>query len=172
MRERLERIVAEHPGLLLAAAVGTCREARAALAGTHGIDIALVDLGLPDGDGIALMRDIRRRANPPEVMVVSVFGDEGRVVAALEAGATGYLLKDAKPVVGTPRHLYDRPMSDAASSRDRHTDNSSAKSSAPAARFCRHQSSIRRASSRAASVRTTLRFTTSCATQRGLLRRE
>jgi len=98
MRERLEGIVAEHPGFELVAAVGTCREARAALAGARGVDVVLVDLGLPDGDGVALIRDIRLRARPPEVMAISVFGDEDHVVAALEAGATGYLLKDAAPV--------------------------------------------------------------------------
>ena len=102
MRQHLGRIVTDHDALELVAAVGTCREARTALAGAHGIDVALVDLGLPDGDGVTLIREIRAGANPPEVMVVSMFGDEEHVVAALEAGATGYLLKDANPVdVGT-----------------------------------------------------------------------
>jgi DNA-binding NarL/FixJ family response regulator len=96
MRERLERIVAAHPALELAAAVGTCAEARAALA-EQRIDVALVDLGLPDGDGVGLIRDIRRVPAAPEVLVISVFGDEEHVVTALEAGATGYLLKDASP---------------------------------------------------------------------------
>lgn len=102
MRARLARIVTDHPALALVAAVGTCREARAALAADAHLDVVLVDLGLPDGDGVQLIRAIRARPSPPEVMVVSVFGDEAHVVAALEAGATGYLLKDASPVdVGT-----------------------------------------------------------------------
>lgn len=98
MRERLKRIVSDDPGLELVGAVGTCREARAALAGDGAIEVVLVDLGLPDGDGVTLIREIRRRPRPPEVMVISVFGDEEHVVAALEAGATGYLLKDASPI--------------------------------------------------------------------------
>jgi DNA-binding NarL/FixJ family response regulator len=60
-------------------------------------DVVLVDLGLPDGSGLALIREITRRwPGQCNVMVVSVFGDESNVFSALEAGAVGYLLKDSK----------------------------------------------------------------------------
>jgi DNA-binding NarL/FixJ family response regulator len=58
-------------------------------------DVLLVDLGLPDGDGTALIREAARTLPNCDVMVVTVFGDEAHVLAAVEAGATGYLLKDA-----------------------------------------------------------------------------
>lgn len=60
-------------------------------------DVLLVDLGLPDGDGTALIAEAARSLPDCEAMVVTVFGDEAHVLAAIEAGATGYLLKDASP---------------------------------------------------------------------------
>ncbi|MDY0746688.1 response regulator transcription factor [Paucibacter sp. R3-3] len=60
-------------------------------------DVMLVDLGLPDGDGSELIKEAQRALPDCEAMVVTVFGDEAHVLAAIEAGATGYLLKDATP---------------------------------------------------------------------------
>jgi DNA-binding NarL/FixJ family response regulator len=58
-------------------------------------DVLLVDLGLPGGSGVELIRQANAQLPGTDVMVVSVFGDEPHVMASLEAGATGYLLKDA-----------------------------------------------------------------------------
>lgn len=58
-------------------------------------DVALVDLGLPDMDGFELIRRIRARCPTTDVLVVSVFGSEYHLLHAIEAGATGYLLKDS-----------------------------------------------------------------------------
>lgn len=60
-------------------------------------DVLLVDLGLPSGSGIELIRHARARRPDTDVMVVTVFGDEAHIMASLEAGATGYLLKDSEP---------------------------------------------------------------------------
>jgi DNA-binding NarL/FixJ family response regulator len=101
-RARLAQIVADHPALELAVAVASLAEGRAALAAGRGVDVALIDLDLPDGNGIDLIREVRARPGAPEVVVISGFGDEEHVVAAIEAGATGYLLKDRPPYdVGT-----------------------------------------------------------------------
>lgn len=59
------------------------------------IDVILVDLGLPDGSGIDLIREIHQRDKHIRFLVISVFGDERHVVNAIEAGASGYLLKDS-----------------------------------------------------------------------------
>lgn len=59
-------------------------------------DVLLVDLGLPSGSGVELIRYANERLPDTDVMVVSVFGDEPHVMASIEAGATGYLLKDAR----------------------------------------------------------------------------
>jgi DNA-binding NarL/FixJ family response regulator len=92
-RSRLAQVVEGHPQLQLLAAVGSCAEARQAL-DKEKPDVLLTDLGLPDGDGVELIREIRKRGFRTQPMVVTVFGDETHVVAALEAGALGYLLKD------------------------------------------------------------------------------
>jgi DNA-binding NarL/FixJ family response regulator len=57
-------------------------------------DVLLVDLGLPSGSGVELIRHANEHLPDTDVMVVTVFGDEPHVMASLEAGATGYLLKD------------------------------------------------------------------------------
>jgi DNA-binding NarL/FixJ family response regulator len=57
-------------------------------------DVLLVDLQLPDGNGIDLIREAARRLPLSDSMVVTVFGDERHVLESIEAGATGYLLKD------------------------------------------------------------------------------
>lgn len=57
-------------------------------------DIALIDLGLPDGSGIELIEVLRRAERPPLCVVATVFDDDGHLFPALRAGAEGYLLKD------------------------------------------------------------------------------
>lgn len=57
-------------------------------------DVLLVDLQLPDGNGIDLIREAALRIPDCDVMVVTIFGDERHVLDSIEAGATGYLLKD------------------------------------------------------------------------------
>ncbi|MEW6272542.1 MAG: response regulator transcription factor [Thermodesulfobacteriota bacterium] len=92
-RERFADAIAAHESLALQAAAATCAEARRALDAATP-DVLLTDLGLPDGDGVELIREVRRRGLPTQCMVITVFGDEKHVVAAIEAGALGYLLKD------------------------------------------------------------------------------
>jgi DNA-binding NarL/FixJ family response regulator len=59
-------------------------------------DILLVDIGLPSGSGIELIRHAHEHLPASDVMVVTVFGDERHVLECIEAGATGYLLKDTQ----------------------------------------------------------------------------
>ena len=93
-RERLVRALAAHADEIeLAAAVGTCREALLALR-SDPPEVLLVDLDLPDGHGIELIRAARNLSADTLSMVVTVFGDEKSVLGAIEAGARGYLLKD------------------------------------------------------------------------------
>ena len=60
-------------------------------------DVALVDLGLPDIDGIDLIAAIKARRPTCEVMAYTVSESRDRVFAALAAGATGYVLKGCRP---------------------------------------------------------------------------
>lgn len=66
-----------------------------ALLGGEAPDLLVVDLGLPDGNGIDLIRAARRLSADTQSLVVTVFGDEKSVIDAIEAGARGYLLKDS-----------------------------------------------------------------------------
>lgn len=59
----------------------------------HRPDILLLDLVLPDGDGVALTAALRSAGETLPVIVLSAIGDEGRKVDALEAGADDYLTK-------------------------------------------------------------------------------
>jgi len=92
-RAYLARAITAHPQLDLLAARGTVREACDALS-ESAPDVLLTDLGLPDGSGIDLIRHARRATPKSQIMVVTVFGDEKNVISSIEAGASGYLLKD------------------------------------------------------------------------------
>ncbi len=61
-------------------------------AGTRKPDLLVVDLGLPDGDGVDLIRDVRGWSSVP-IIVLSARGDEQDKIAALDAGADDYLTK-------------------------------------------------------------------------------
>lgn len=65
-----------------------------------GHDLALVDLALPDGSGLDVVRALRRRDPQALVVVATVMGDDSSIIAAISAGAHGYLLKD------TPADLF------------------------------------------------------------------
>ncbi len=79
--------------ITLAYGARTGREAIERLAAAKP-DVLLVDLGLPDIHGIEVIRVAARLLPECDVMVVTVFGDERNVLASIEAGATGYVLKD------------------------------------------------------------------------------
>ena len=92
-RHNLEERLVAVEGIKVPVSVGTCTEMLTAVRGGRP-DVLLCDLQLPDGNGVDVIRVARDLHPDIEVMVISVFGDEQRVVTALKAGATGYLLKD------------------------------------------------------------------------------
>jgi len=61
--------------------------------------VLIVDLGLPDGSGLDLIEEARSAAPDTAIMVLTVFGDEHKLIRAIERGARGYLLKD-EPAIG------------------------------------------------------------------------
>jgi len=62
------------------------------MAGSY--DLALIDLGLPDGSGLEVLRELHRHHPATVCIVATVMGDDAHIVAALAAGAQGYLLKE------------------------------------------------------------------------------
>lgn len=76
----------------IVAEAGSGAEALRAVA-EHGPDIVMLDMKLPDLDGLAVLRDIRRAAPHAHVIVISMLDDATLVRRALDAGVRGWLLK-------------------------------------------------------------------------------
>jgi len=93
---RFCRIVTSELEFELFAAVRDGASARESLA-QGAPDVLLVDLGLPDVSGIDIIRETSRRYPQTDIMVVTMFADETHVLESIQAGATGYLLKDSLP---------------------------------------------------------------------------
>jgi DNA-binding NarL/FixJ family response regulator len=93
VRQRLAQIIERWTGGTLVATCATLAETIAAI-GAHPVDLLITDLKLPDGNGIEAIRFLSRRRPDAQAMVISVLADEKTVLDAIEAGATGYLLKD------------------------------------------------------------------------------
>ena len=81
--------------------VGVARDGSEAVAlvREHRPDVAVMDLQMPVLDGVEATRAIVGEATGTEVLVLTSFSDFARIDAAIEAGAVGYLLKDAEPEV-------------------------------------------------------------------------
>jgi DNA-binding NarL/FixJ family response regulator len=62
--------------------------------GRNPIDLALIDLGLPDGSGVRIIEALQERGGHCPCVVSTVFDDDAHVFPALRAGALGYVLKD------------------------------------------------------------------------------
>jgi len=97
VRERLARIIGRWSGGQLIAACGLLAEATAIIK-EKPIDLLITDLNLPDGHGVQAIRMLRQTHPNAEAMVISVLADDRNVIEAIEAGATGYLLKDSDPI--------------------------------------------------------------------------
>jgi DNA-binding NarL/FixJ family response regulator len=59
----------------------------------HEFVLALLDIRLPDGSGVDLLRTLKARAEPPRCIMATAYDDDENLLAALRAGADGYLLK-------------------------------------------------------------------------------
>ncbi|MBC7392415.1 MAG: response regulator transcription factor [Variovorax sp.] len=97
-RSFFEVSVRRSPRLRWLGSSGTVAEAVAWMQRTaEPPDVLLVDLGLPDGSGLDVIRSAVSRFAECDPLVVSVFGDEDNVLSSIEAGAVGYIHKDAAP---------------------------------------------------------------------------
>ena len=81
------------------AVVGEAEDGRGVLPAVdrHHPDVVLMDIRMPRLDGIAATRLLRAQPRPPAVIVLTTFDADELVVRALQAGASGFLLKDAAP---------------------------------------------------------------------------
>lgn len=97
VRERLATIISRWPAGKLIATCGTLADGMAVIR-DNSIDLLITDLNLPDGHGVQAIRMLRNTHPAAEAMVISVLADDRNVIEAIEAGATGYLLKDSDPI--------------------------------------------------------------------------
>ena len=93
VRQGLRAIIRVSPGLELAGEAGGGREA-IELAATQHPDVILMDLVMPETDGVAAIAAIKRAQPGVRVIALTTFADADLVLGAVQAGADGYLLKD------------------------------------------------------------------------------
>ena len=95
VRRGLRDLLEDEPDIEVVAEAGSADEA-VAVAMHLEPDVAVVDVRLGDGDGVALCRELRSKPNPPQCLVLTAFDDEEAMVGAIMAGAAGYLLKQVR----------------------------------------------------------------------------
>jgi DNA-binding NarL/FixJ family response regulator len=95
VRQGLSALLASLPGVSVVAVAATGRQAiREAV--TLRPDVLVMDLQMPDIDGLAATREISRAAPEVAVLVLTMFADDDSIFTAMRAGARGYLLKGAE----------------------------------------------------------------------------
>ncbi|MBF6061458.1 response regulator transcription factor [Nocardia terpenica] len=96
VRGGIAMILAAGPGIEVVAQDGDGR-AVVDLIARHHPDVVVTDIRMPYVDGLEVTRRVRALPDPPAVLVLTTFGLDEYVYAALESGAAGFLLKDAPP---------------------------------------------------------------------------
>jgi DNA-binding NarL/FixJ family response regulator len=86
----------DRPAIAVVGAVGDGVDVPEAVS-AHAPHIVLMDIRMPRVDGVTATRRLRRRPEPPEVVVLTTFDTDEHVMQALRAGASGFLLKDTPP---------------------------------------------------------------------------
>jgi DNA-binding NarL/FixJ family response regulator len=94
VRQAIRRLLEHEPGWRIVAEAKDGHEA-VRLALEHKPDLAVIDAAMPALSGIRAAREITRGAPATRILMLSVYDDERYVVEALEAGADGYVLKEA-----------------------------------------------------------------------------
>ncbi|MFC4945445.1 response regulator [Pseudonocardia sp. GCM10023141] len=97
VRRGLRAVLETEPGFTVVAEAATAEQA-VALATSETVDVVLMDLQFGPGmHGAAATAAITARPGAPRVLVLTTYDTDADILAAIEAGATGYLLKDAPP---------------------------------------------------------------------------
>jgi two-component system response regulator DevR len=95
VRRGVAEVLEEDPGITVTGEAGSVAEALARVPAVRP-DVVLVDMRLPDGDGVELCRQLRARVPGCRSLVLTSFADDGAQAAAVRAGASGYLLKQVR----------------------------------------------------------------------------
>ena len=99
VRAGIEGILSSQPDIEV---VGEASNGMEAIGLSHTLqpDVVLMDLQMPEMDGVTAIKAIHAQANPPHILVLTTYDTDADIVEAIQAGATGYLLKD------TPREDF------------------------------------------------------------------
>jgi DNA-binding NarL/FixJ family response regulator len=95
MRNLLSSAIGQCDDMILTGTADNARTA-AGMIEAGGYDVLLCDLGLPDGDGVKLIRQEASTGRDTDILVITIFGNQNKVLDAIRAGARGYLLKDER----------------------------------------------------------------------------
>ncbi|WP_367872273.1 response regulator [Luteolibacter sp. Populi] len=105
LRAGLAAILNSQPDFEVVAEAGSGREVMAA---KQAADVYVLDLRMPDGDGIQTIKALIERDPAAKIMVLTTYDNEEDIFRALEAGARGYLLKDTtrEEIIAAVRHIH------------------------------------------------------------------
>jgi DNA-binding NarL/FixJ family response regulator len=104
VRRGVQDLLEAEPDITVVGEAGTAAEALARVPATRP-DVAILDMRLPDGDGISVCRDLRSDFPDMACLMLTSFGDDEALLSAIMAGASGYLLKQVRgsDIVGAVR---------------------------------------------------------------------
>ncbi|GAB2971434.1 response regulator transcription factor [Amycolatopsis acidiphila] len=97
VRAGLKTLLESEPDLRVAGEAGTAAEALARIPPAKP-DVAILDVRLPDGEGVSVCRDIRALPDPPACLMLTSYSDDEALFGAILAGAAGYLLKQVSGI--------------------------------------------------------------------------
>lgn len=108
LRAGLAGILDSQPDFQVVAEAGSGRETLEKTA-LHPPDLVILDLRMPDGDGIQTLRVLAKSHPEVKVLVLTTYDHEEDIFAALEAGARGYLLKDTtrEEIIAAVRRIHE-----------------------------------------------------------------
>lgn len=108
VRLGIRSLVEKNSGMVVCGESGTLEEAYKDIKETTP-DVILLDMKLPDGDGIIGCRNIKRICPQAKIIVLTAYGEDSLIVEVIKAGADGYLLKniDSKKIITSIRDVFN-----------------------------------------------------------------
>jgi DNA-binding NarL/FixJ family response regulator len=96
VRRGVRQILEDAPDMVAAGEASTGRETLRAV-GKHDYDVLVLDIAMPDGSGLEVLRQLRTLKPDLRVLILSMYPERQYAVRALKAGAAGYLTKESAP---------------------------------------------------------------------------
>jgi DNA-binding NarL/FixJ family response regulator len=104
VRRGIRDVLESEPDIIVVGEAGTAAEALARVPAVRP-DVAILDVRLPDDDGVSVCRELRSKLPDLACLMLTSFGDDEALLSAIMAGASGYLLKQVRgsDIVGAVR---------------------------------------------------------------------